>query len=454
MKLNRSLAISTKIQECIKGNIIGVLGNEFPELNIDKADGDKSRDRVFTPQNTLLTMVLSAVQQDKSLQNAVDLYYFIHQQNKLDTKKELESIMALQSLSDQQSVKKSAGRPKNYIARLPKSLDKNISHNTAAYSKARSRLPISLTEELFDKSRLNNVNNKYSHFHGYRVLIADGTYLQLQDTESIKAEFEVKEKAKGSGEYPQALLEVITERGTGQLYSFILKNRHSSELALFHDMIDELPVKSLVLADDLYNCFEVIAKCKRKGVELLMPAKRKRNYEVIKVLGKGDEIIRVKTPKKRSNWVEKNEEAQEIIIRRLECKSPDGKDYVLNTTILDENIDKEELQLLYLTRWDIEISIREIKTIMDINILRSKTPEMALKELTVSLATYNLIRKVIHASTESLPFSPSENFIQKFYSLNKDILIDKKGRVYNKWSTGRRRTGGDSQKSKTTKAKA
>lgn len=122
-----------------------------------------------------------------------------------------------------------------------------------------------------------------------------------------------------------------------------------------------------------------------------------------------------------------NEEAQEIIIRRLECKSPDGKDYVLNTTILDENIDKEELQLLYLTRWDIEISIREIKTIMDINILRSKTPEMALKELTVSLATYNLIRKVIHASTESLPFSPSENFIQKFYSLNKDILIDKKG---------------------------
>lgn len=52
-------------------------------------------------------------------------------------------------------------------------------------------------------------------------------------------------------------------------------------------MIDELPVKSLVLADDLYNCFEVIAKCKRKGVELLMPAKRKRNYEVIKVLGKG-----------------------------------------------------------------------------------------------------------------------------------------------------------------------
>ncbi len=37
-----------------------------------------------------------------------------------------------------------------------------------------------------------------------------------------------------------------------------------------------------------------------------------------------------------------------------------------------------------------------------------------------------------------LPFSPKEDFIQ-FYTLNQDILIDKKGRVYNRWSTGRRR---------------
>jgi len=68
---------------------------------------------------------------------------------------------------------------------------------------------------------------------------------------------------------------------------------------------------------------------------------------------------------------------------------------------------------LYLTRWDIEIGIREIKTIMDINVLRSRTPDMALKELAVTLAAYNLIRKVIYASIRDLPFSPKEDFIQK-----------------------------------------
>ncbi len=124
------------------------------------------------------------------------------------------------------------------------------------------------------------------------------------------------------------------------------------------------------------------------------------------------------------------------------------------TTILDKTIAKEDFQLLYLTRWDIEIGIREIKTVMDINVLRSKTPDMALKELCISLATYNLIRKVIYTSIKDLPFSPKEDFIHQFYTFNQDILIDKKGRVYNRWSTGRRRAETIDNKTNATEAKA
>ena len=67
MKQNRSLAISSKIQECKMGNIIGLLEKEFPAsvLNIKndevKNEKAKTRDRVFTVNNTLLTMVLTSV---------------------------------------------------------------------------------------------------------------------------------------------------------------------------------------------------------------------------------------------------------------------------------------------------------------------------------------------------------------------------------------------------------
>ncbi len=446
MKQNRSLAISSKINECKTGYIIGMLEKEFPSSilntnndNIKPEGKKKTRNRVFTVNNTLLTMVLTSVQQDKTLKNSVDLYYMIHQKNKKQAYKDLEQYVQTQKEEDSKSAIIKAGRPKTYSIKLPKSLEKDISLNTAAYSKARERVPIELANELFKTSRIEHANNSYTHWNGYRVFIGDGTYLQMQDTKSIREKYEVKHKGVGSDGYPQGLLEVIIERGTGQLFSFKLSNRHVSEIALFYDMIDELPQNSLLLLDDLYNCFEIIAKCQRLGIAILVPDKKERNYELVETLGEGDEIITIKTPKNRAKWLNENEKPNKIVLRRIQCKSPDGIDYILLTTILEEKIKKEDIQLLYLTRWDIEIGIREVKTIMDINVLRSKTPEMALKELCISLATYNLIRKIIYASIKDLPFFPKEDFIHKFYTLSQDIFIDKTGRVYNRWSSGRRR---------------
>lgn len=454
MKQNRSLAISSKIQECKMGDIIGLLEGEFPsEIFTRTKQSPNSRDRVFTVDKTLLTMVLTSVQKDKTLKNSVSLYYIIHQQQKKQALEALERIVQEQKSLQSMSMGKNPGRPRKYTVELPKSLEKDISLNTAAYSKARDRVPLELVGDLFDASRIEKADNAYTHWHGYNVLIGDGTYLQMQDTESIRADYEVKYKGEGSSCYPQGLLEVIIERGTGQVYGFELSNRHVSELSLFYKMMDRLPPKSLLLLDDLYNCFEIISKCKRKGIEMVVPAKRERNYEVVEKLGEGDEAIRIKTPETRSKWLEYNEKPNSFLLRRIVCKSPEGKEYILHTTILDKNIDKHEIQSLYLTRWDVEIGIREVKTIMDINVLRSKTPEMALKELTVSLATYNLLRKIIYASIKGLPFFPKEDFIYKFYTSNKDILIDKTGRIYNRWSTGRRRTSAVDNKTNAAKKK-
>ena len=217
----------------------------------------------------------------------------------------------------------------------------------------------------------------------------------MQDTPSLRKEYEVKHKGQGSPGYPQALLETIIEPGTGQIHRFKLSNRHVSELALFYELLDELPPNSLLLLDTLYNCYEIISQCNRKGLQWVLPAKRERSYELVEVLGPGDEIIALKTPKNRSKWLAEKEKPNGFLLRRLQCQSPDGGEYVLDTSLLDKTIGKHEIQELYLTRWDIEVGIGEIKTVMAINILRSQTPEMALKELTVWLAAYHLIRKMI-----------------------------------------------------------
>jgi hypothetical protein len=371
MKLNRSLAISSKIQECKMGNIIGLLENEFPvSILKDKTEGVKSRDRIFTVNTTLLTMVLTSVQQDKTLKNSVDLFYTIHQKLKVQAIELQEQRMLIQKEEDSKSSIKKAGRPKKYTLQLSKSLGKDISLNTAAYSKARERVPIELANDLLIKSRIEQPENNYTHWNGYRVYLGDGTYIQMQDTKSIREKYEVKHSGVASEGYPQGLLETIIERGTGQLYSFKLSNRHTSELSLFYDMLDDIPQNSLLLLDDLYNCFEIISKCKRLGVEIVIPAKRERNYNIVEKLGERDEIISIKTPKNRSKWLDINEPPGKIIVRRIQCKSPEGADYVLLTTILDRNISKEDLQILYLTRWDIEIGIYGKQKIMQSSVIK------------------------------------------------------------------------------------
>lgn len=440
MKPNRSLALSTTIQEYQKSNILNLLEKEFPQDITSKPESSSNRDRIFTPLSTLLTMVLTATQKDKTLKNSVDLFYGIHQRNREQLLSELKAQNQKEKELEKKIGKRKVGRPKKDIYRIPKSQEDDISLNTAAYSKARTRLPIELTRALFNKSQLKDVRNTYSHWHGYRVLIGDGTYVQMQDTPELRKEYKVLHKGKESSGYPQGLFEAIIERGTGQVYAYSLANRHTSELALFYDQIDELPQGCIVLLDDLYNCYEIIAKCLKNKIEIVVPSKRKRNYITKEIIAKGDEIIEIKAPQIRSKWL-KNPEIipPTILIRQTTCRSPEGKDYLLHTTVLDQEIKKEEIQTLFLTRWDIEISIREVKTIMDINILRSKTPEMVLKELSVAMATYNLIRKIIYASIKDLPFSPKEDFIQKFYTLNTNIFVDKKGRIYQRWSTGRKR---------------
>ena len=80
-------------------------------------------------------------------------------------------------------------------------------------------------------------------------------------------------------------------------------------------------------------------------------------------------------------------------------------DLTLVTTRLDaKEIGKQELVDLYGQRWQIELDFRSIKTVMQMDILRCKSPKMIQKEIAVHLLAYapkevplgdNLVRTVM-----------------------------------------------------------
>jgi len=437
MTPNQSLERTNQLREFIRADYFQGLYSVFPFQVIEKYDTSGTRDRIFSCENTILTMVYSSTQADKTLQNSVNIFSKIHQTHSLRLINEAEEAIEREKMEDLKNMEVRRGPKKKYKVKIPKSKISEISVNTAAYSKARTRIKFELLQEIFDKTKEND--NLMALWHGKRTFITDGTYVQMQDTEELQEIYNVNHNdEEHKDRYPQGLIQAIIEQGSGFIHDYALSDRHSSELSLIYQLIQSIPKDSLLLADDLYNCYAIFALARTQGFDLIVPGKRVKKYTVVEVIAKGDEIVEVQK-NEHPDWLPKSEILPaNFLVRRLSFLSPDGATtQVIYTTLMDKNIPASEIILKYFTRWDIEITIREIKTIMDVNVLRGKTDDIVKKELISAFIAYNLIRKVIMQSTEKTAFSPERDIIQEFFENNKDILIDRKGRVYTRWSPGR-----------------
>ena len=112
------------------------------------------------------------------------------------------------------------------------------------------------------------------------------------------------------------------------------------------------------------------------------------------------------TKPERPDWMDEETYARmpdELQIRelRFQVEQPGFRvnELVLVTTMLDaEEYTKEELADLFLKRWNIELDLRSIKDVLQMDVLRCKSPEMVEKEIWMHLLAYNLIRGVAQAA--------------------------------------------------------
>lgn len=103
-----------------------------------------------------------------------------------------------------------------------------------------------------------------------------------------------------------------------------------------------------------------------------------------------------------------------------------GNVYV--TTFLNpKKYHKKELAKIYERRWDVEINLKSIKAIMNMDFLSCKTPEMVRKEIGIHFLAYNFIRIMMaeaceehHALPWKISFKGSVQLINSFmpYFLN------------------------------------
>ena len=272
--------------------------------------------------------------------------------------------------------------------------------NTGPYCKARTRLPLSLLRRLAREvgSRLCADQPTAWRWRGREVKLIDGTTVSMPDTRANQARFTQSGGQQPNLGFPLARLVAVISLSTGAALEWAIdacKGKKTGETALLWRLLPTFTRGEIVIADSYYCGYFMIAGLINQGADIVMPQHHLRitDFRRGKQLGVRDHLVTWTRPQ-RPEWME--EATYAAMPEQLTMREVRAGGRTLVTTLLDAcTVTKPALAELYAMRWQVELDLRSIKTVMQMDILRCKRPSMVEKEIAVHLLAYNLVRAVM-----------------------------------------------------------
>ena len=308
-----------------------------------------------------------------------------------------------QVLSDDHSCNDAVTR---IIAHRAASGQATCSPNTASYCNARGRLPTGVLGTLAKRTaeELQAAVPEGWKWNGRSVFIADGSHVWMPDTPENRAVYPqpvVQEPGIG---FPLARVTVLLSLATGACHDLAIApyaGKGTGETTLLRRMYGSLSRGDVVLADALFDNYFLACELRWLGVDLVARVQAERvGSRTVESRPDGDVILWQRPNKPRGMTGEEYRRYPKTLLMRQVAVDARDKDnraerFKVVTTILDASIDGGQLGDLYERRWDGEVDIRSIKSVMQMEFLRCKTPEMVHKEIWAHLLAYNLLRTVM-----------------------------------------------------------
>ena len=267
-------------------------------------------------------------------------------------------------------------------------------------SQARSRLGASPVRQLHDEvvQPIAVARTKGAWYRQWRLVSVDGSTLEIADEKRNEKAYGRPGASRGSSAYPQVRLVSLVEGGTHVLFGTRMGAYDTSEIALAHEVITQLRMEMLCLADRNFFSFQLWNKARATGADQLWRIKKNLRLPCEKRLPDGSYLSHIygsdRDRRRQTNGVEVR-----VIEYRLEGVEDSEPIYRLLTTILDhQKAPAEELAALYHERWEIETALGELKTHLRGAriVLRSKIPELVEQEFYGLLMAHFAIRGLMH----------------------------------------------------------
>jgi hypothetical protein len=289
------------------------------------------------------------------------------------------------------------------------------SPDTGASCDARQRLPLGVVKRLVHLTARECDERAAGSWlwKGRRVALVDGTTASMPDTPANQKTYPQSKAQKPGLGFPIVRMVALVSLATGVVRDLALgpwRGKETGETALFRELWDGLAAGDVVLGDRVFGSYFGLAGLTQRGVDGLfrMHQCRKFDFNQGQRLGREEHITIWRKPE-RPEWMDEATYAQfpeELTVRelRVSVRQPGFRVHtlVLATSMLDAELyQAKELAALYLQRWNIELDLRSIKDVMQIDVLRCKTPEMVDKEIWAHMLAYNLIRGVMAQAAEA-----------------------------------------------------
>ncbi len=349
-------------------------------------EAGKHRERVYGPLQTLVLFIEQVLGADQSCQDAV-----------------------ARGLSQRVALRQS-----------PCSL------SNGPYCKARARLALSLVERLGREvgERLSTAQPDAWRWRGREVKLIDGTTVSMPDTSANQTDFPQSKTQKAGLGFPLARLVAIISLSCGAVLEWATgpcEGKRTGETAMLWQLAHHLRPGDVVIADRYFSGYFLLAWLIRHGVDVVVRQHQLRHTDFRRGrrLGAKDHIVAWTRPP-RPSWMDAATYAampETLLLREARV----GGLTLVTSLVASEQVSKQELLVLYHARWQVELDLRSIKTVMQMEVLRCKSPAMVKKEIAVHLLAYNLVRAVMaqaaslgHLLPRQLSFKATLQLVRAF----------------------------------------
>ena len=296
------------------------------------------------------------------------------------------------------------------------------SAKTDPYCKARQRLPEALLADLARDSglKLQRQVRPTELLGGRPIQIVDGTTVSMPDTPANQKAYPQQPGQKEGVGFPILRLVGLISLSCGAVLDVAMsayRGKQTGETALLRQLWNRLEAGDILLGDAIFSNYWTIALGLAHGVDLLSrhDGKRRIDFRRGQRLGRSDHVVPWLKPI-RPSWMSKRlYQSLPDTLRLREVRvtvSQKGfrcRHLLLVTTLLDSQAyPSRELATAFRCRWQAELDLRSIKQVMQMDVLRCKSPAMVRKEIWMHLLAYNLIRTLLAQAAATVGLCPRD----------------------------------------------